>query len=148
MTQQTIRVPMGYPLPGMQLHVVAGHGNPNQHYAHFARHQQHQTQDQHQHQHQQQQQQQQHQTQQQLHAGRIGYGYATEKPAVKYTERGVPEGAASVSQSDCNTLIPITSGIQCSSNNTHTSTTSSVTSTGIATSQPTQPPSVYYAMNI
>lgn len=25
-TQQTIRVPMGYPLPGMQLHVVAGGG--------------------------------------------------------------------------------------------------------------------------
>lgn len=26
-TQQTIRVPMGFPLPGMQLHVMAGRGS-------------------------------------------------------------------------------------------------------------------------
>lgn len=110
-TQQTIRVPMGYPLPGMQLHVVAGHANAQQ-YAHFAR-------------------------QQQLTASvRPGYGYVGEKPAVKYTERGAPEGAASVSQSDCNnSLVSPTSGVQSSANNTQTTTT-------------TTAPGVFYAMNV
>ncbi|XP_039430828.1 uncharacterized protein LOC120413919 isoform X2 [Culex pipiens pallens] len=32
-TQQTIRVPVGYPLPGMQLHVVAGRGALPPHYS-------------------------------------------------------------------------------------------------------------------
>lgn len=111
MTQQTIRVPMGYPLPGMQLHVVAGHANAQQ-YAQFAR-------------------------QQQLTAGvRPGYGYVGEKPAVKYTERGAPEGAASVTQTDCSALVSPTSAAQNNATNTSQATTT------------TTAPGVFYAMNV
>lgn len=66
---------MGYPLPGMQLHVVAGRGAVAgaQQYAQYVRHQ----------------------------PATRNYAYpATEKQAVKFTERGAPEGAASVSQTD------------------------------------------------
>lgn len=114
MTQQTIRVPIGYPLPGMQLHVVTG--NANQQYAQYAAVRQ----------------------QSQMNATRSGYGYTHEKPPVKYTERGVPEGAASVPQNDCNTLITTsTAGTQGSSNNTQTSTTAN-----------TAQSAVFYAMNV
>lgn len=102
---------MGYPLPGMQLHVVAGHATA-QNYAQFAR------------------------QQQQLASVRPGYGYVGEKPAVKYTERGAPEGAASVTQSDCNALVSPTSAAQ---NNTPNNTQTSTATTAAG---------VFYAMNV
>lgn len=101
---------MGYPLPGMQLHVVAAAGHA-QNYAQFAR-------------------------QQQLASVRPGYGYVGEKPAVKYTERGAPEGAASVTQSDCNALVSPTSAAQ---NNTPNNTQTSTATTAAG---------VFYAMNV
>lgn len=80
-TQQTIRVPIGYPLPGMQLHVVSGNrqATATPHYATLPRQNSAQGQ-------QQQQQQQK-------------FAYPVDKqPSM---ERGVPEGeAASVQQSD------------------------------------------------
>ncbi|XP_037041361.1 uncharacterized protein LOC119078050 isoform X3 [Bradysia coprophila] len=113
-TQQTIRVPMGYPLPGMQLHVVAGRGNAigAQQYAQYARHQ----------------------------GAQRNYAYLPEKPAVKFTERGVPEGAASVTQSDANNglMSPTSSNAQSSQNGLHITTQTSTT---------TQP-GVFYAMNV
>lgn len=114
-TQQTIRVPMGYPLPGMQLHVVAGRGNAigAQQYAQYARHQ----------------------------GAQRNYAYLpAEKPAVKFTERGVPEGAASVTQSDANNglMSPTSSNAQSSQNGMHITTQTSTT---------TQP-GVFYAMNV
>lgn len=79
-TQQTIRVPLGYPIPGMQLHVVPGGGGNRvgPHYATLPRQNSAQGQ--------QQQQQQK-------------FAYPTmDKPSM---ERGVPEGeAASVPQTD------------------------------------------------
>lgn len=119
MTQQTIRVPMGYPLPGMQLHVVAGRGNAigAQQYAQYARHQ----------------------------GAQRNYAYLPEKPVVKFTERGVPEGAAaSVTQSDANnSLLSPTSGSnsQGSQNGLHITTQTTVSNT-------TTPPGVFYAMNV
>jgi hypothetical protein len=71
-TQQTIRVPIGYPLPGMQLHVVSGNrGAPaTPHYATLPRQNSAQK-----------------------------FNYPVEKSSSM--ERGVPEGeAASVQQTD------------------------------------------------
>lgn len=122
-TQQTIRVPIGYPLPGMQLHVVTG--NAGQHYAQYTTRQQ-----------------------AQLNAsqGRTsGYAYGSDKPAVKYTERGAPEGAASVSQSDCNAMIPVSSsvvGTQASSNNNNNNNTQTSATANAAQG------AVFYAMNV
>lgn len=110
---------MGYPLPGMQLHVVAGQANAigAQQYAQYARHQ----------------------------GAQRNYAYIPEKPVVKFTERGVPEGAASVTQSDANnSLMSPTSGSngQGSQNGLHITTqTTSVSNT-------TTPPGVFYAMNV
>lgn len=121
MTQQTIRVPIGYPLPGMQLHVVSG--QTNQPYAQYAT---------------------QAQQHAQLSAGRPGYGYIHEQPgqaAIKYSERGVPEGAASVSQSDCNpNLQQQNQGQIASSTANHTQTSN--------TSTTAQQGAVFYAMNV
>lgn len=111
----------------MQLHVVTG--NANQPYSHYAttRHHTH------------------------VNANaRPNYGYIQENyiqdntipAAVKYTERGVPEGAASVTQSDCSQhLLPTTSNATQASttNNTQTSNTST-------TAQ--QQNAVFYAMNV
>lgn len=92
-TQQTIRVPMGYPLPGMQLHVVTGRGGQN--HQHYAQHTQQQ------------------QQYPRLAAGTRNFIYSQEKTGVKYTERGAPEGAAAtVPQTDCNQLMSPTSGPQ------------------------------------
>lgn len=119
-TQQTIRVPMGYPLPGMQLHVVAGRnqstgataagnvGNAGAtQYAQYAQHQ---------------------------NAAR-GYAYSvTEKQAgSKFIERGVPEGAASAPHSD--TLMSPTAG----GGNSQSS---------VATSSAAAAGAVFYAMNV
>lgn len=102
---------MGYPLPGMQLHVVSGANA--QHYATFAR-------------------------QQQLTASvRPGYGYVGDKPAAKYTERGAPEGAASVTQSDCNALVSPTSAQNTTNNNNNNNNTQTTTTTTTA-------PGVFY----
>ncbi len=107
---------MGYPLPGMQLHVVAGRGNAigAQQYAQYARHQ----------------------------GAQRNYAYLPpEKPVVKFTERGVPEGAAaSVTQADANnSLMSPTSGNgQGSQNGLHITTQTNTTS----------PPGVFYAMNV
>jgi hypothetical protein len=77
-TQQTIRVPVGYPLPGMAVHLVAGRGvaQPPPHYATLPR----------------------------LQGPPKNYAYATmDKGNVKFSERGAPEGAASSTpQNDCN----------------------------------------------
>lgn len=102
---------MGYPLPGMQLHVVSGHANAQQ-YAQFARQQQLTT------------------------SVRPGYGYVGEKPAAKYSERGAPEGAASVTQADCNALVSPTSAAQNNGVNASQATTT------------TTAPGVFYAMNV
>lgn len=110
---------MGYPLPGMQLHVVAGRGNAvgAQQYAQYARHQ----------------------------GAQRNYAYLPpEKPVVKFTERGVPEGAASVPQTDANnSLMSPTSGNgqQGSQNGLHITTQTTVSNT-------TTPPGVFYAMNV
>lgn len=110
---------MGYPLPGMQLHVVAGRststtgnaasnagnaGAPQ--YAQYAQHQ---------------------------NAAR-GYAYSvTEKQTgSKFIERGVPEGAASAPHSD-NLMSPTAGGGE---NN----------QSGVATSAATG--AVFYAMNV
>uniref|UniRef100_A0A182LZI7 Uncharacterized protein n=1 Tax=Anopheles culicifacies TaxID=139723 RepID=A0A182LZI7_9DIPT len=105
-TQQTIRVPVGYPLPGMQLHVVAAgaRGGLPPHYSTLPR----------------------------LGTNTAPVNAATGtgpssqtaqppppqgkppaysqypsdgKPGVKFTERGAPEGAASVQPSDANQLL-------------------------------------------
>lgn len=129
MTQQTIRVPIGYPLPGMQLHVVTGGNQPA--YAQYATATT---------------------TRQQAQlnaAQRPAYGYIQENQvsaAVKYTERGAPEGqAASVSQSDCSSLMPAmsnnvqgTAQVTSTANNTQTSTTATTAQQG----------AVFYAMNV
>lgn len=108
----------------MQLHVVSG--NANQPYAQYAT-----TTRQH----------------AQLNAARPGYGYiqeATGQAAIKYSERGAPEGAASVSQSDCNSLMPASSVqqgghvVSSTANNTQTSNTSTTAQQG----------AVFYAMNV
>lgn len=122
MTQQTIRVPIGYTIPGMQLHVVANRGQTAQ----FA------------------QQQQQHPR---ILATPRAFNY-TGDPAVHqqlqqqqqqlqsiaFPERGVPEGAAAVSLTDGkNITSPTSSQLQ------------------LNQSQPAanqQPGSVYYAMNV
>lgn len=74
-TQQTIRVPIGYPMPGMQLHVVSGPNRGAQvapHYATLPR--------------------------QNSGQGQQKFSYPVDKSSM---ERGVPEGeAASVQQSD------------------------------------------------
>lgn len=74
MTQQTIRVPLGYPIPGMQLHVVPqpGGNRVGPHYATLPR--------------------------QNSAQGQQKFAYPMDKPSM---ERGVPEGeAASVPQGD------------------------------------------------
>lgn len=120
-------MPIGYPLPGMQLHVVSG--QPTQPtYAQYATTTRQAT---------------------QLNASpRPQYGYIQENQvpaAVKYTERGAPEGAASVTQSDCNSLMPsATNNVQgnvpvtSTTNNTQTSNTSTTAQQG----------AVFYAMNV
>ncbi|XP_037828755.1 uncharacterized protein LOC119616463 isoform X2 [Lucilia sericata] len=92
-TQQTIRVPIGYALPGMQLHVVAGRGQAAQ-YATAAAAQTHQ------HQH------------QRIMTQR--YQFAQEASMAGFSERGVPEGAAAVSHSDCTSsgMVSPTTGQQ------------------------------------
>jgi hypothetical protein len=71
-TQQTIRVPLGYPIPGMQLHVVPGGNRVGPHYATLPR--------------------------QNSSQGQQKFAYPMDKPSM---ERGVPEGeAASVPQTD------------------------------------------------
>lgn len=89
---------MGYPLPGMQLHVVAGRGALPPHYSTLPR----------------------------LGSGsnvaaavsapNVAQGkppaysqYPMEKNGVKFTERGAPEGAASVQPNDTNSLLSPTS---------------------------------------
>lgn len=124
-TQQTIRVPIGYPLPGMQLHVVSQ--NTNQPYAQYATAARQQV---------------------QMNANRPGYGYIQEasgQQAIKYSERGVPEGAASVTQSDCNSLMSNPNlqqiggqMVSSTANNTQTSNTSTTAQQG----------AVFYAMNV
>lgn len=112
----------------MQLHVVAGNANQPA-YAQYATTTRQQT---------------------QMNATpRPTYGYIQENQvpaAVKYTERGAPEGAASITQSDCNTLMqqPLTNNVQgnvpvtSTANNTQTSNTSTTAQQG----------AVFYAMNV
>lgn len=81
-------------------------------------------------------------------AQRPQYGYIQENQvpaAVKYTERGAPEGAASITQSDCNSIMqPTTNNVQgnvpvtSAANNTQTSNTSTTAQQG----------AVFYAMNV
>ncbi|XP_058822699.1 uncharacterized protein LOC131684135 isoform X2 [Topomyia yanbarensis] len=103
-TQQTIRVPVGYPLPGMQLHVVAGRGTLPPHYSTLPR------------------------LGSSSNAGTTAAAavtgpnapqgkppaytqYPVDKGGVKFSERGAPEGAASVQPTDANTLLsPTTQG--------------------------------------
>ena len=151
-TQQTIRVPMGYPLPGMQLHVVAGRtaaaaaattaAGAHQ-YAQYARHQ--------------------------GAARNFAYPAIEKQPAppppphqltAKFTERGVPEGAASVTQSDCTKIVsPTAPGQQQPTMQSHpqqqqqqhqqlasSATTTTSTSTTAATAQGGG--AVFYAMNV
>lgn len=142
-TQQTIRVPIGYPLPGMQLHVVTGNGNQPAAYAQYATTTRQQT---------------------QMNAAtpRPTYGYIQENqvPAVvKYTERGAPEGAASISQTDSNAVMqPQTltnnnninnnnNNVQGSNSNAVTSSASNNTQTS-NTSTTAQQGAVFYAMNV
>lgn len=120
MTQQTIRVPIGYTIPGMQLHVVANRGQAT----HFA--------------------QQQHPR---ILATPRAFNY-TGDPAnqqqlqqqqqlqsIAFPERGVPEGAAAVSLTDGkNITSPTSSQLQLNQPQ----------SAGNAQ----QPGSVYYAMNV
>ncbi|XP_021705172.1 uncharacterized protein LOC5567265 isoform X3 [Aedes aegypti] len=102
-TQQTIRVPVGYPLPGMQLHVVAGRGALPPHYSTLPR------------------------LGSSSSASSVANAptgtipnasqgkppaytqYPVDKGGVKFTERGAPEGAASVQPSDVNSLLSPTS---------------------------------------
>ncbi|GAB0092307.1 hypothetical protein DMENIID0001_072970 [Sergentomyia squamirostris] len=129
-TQQTIRVPMGYPLPGMQLHVVAGRGGsvPNANYTSFPR------------------------------PRRPGnYAYVTpgsqEKDngssGVKYIERGAPEGAASAPPGDANSgngalMSPVSGAPHTTSTGAAQTTTSGVTTTSSAAATG----AVFYAMNV
>lgn len=105
----------------MQLHVVTGNANQPA-YAQYATTTRQQT---------------------QLNAAtRPAYGYIQDQvpAAVKYTERGAPEGAAaSVSQSDCS-LIPnnVPGTVTSTANNTQTSNTSTTAQQG----------AVFYAMNV
>lgn len=133
MTQQTIRVPIGYPLPGMQLHVVTGNGNQPA-YAQYATTTRQQT---------------------QVNATpRPTYGYIQENQvpaAVKYTERGAPEGAASISQSDCNALMQqpaaVVAPANAGQNNVPVTSTANTTQTS-NTSTTAQQGAVFYAMNV
>lgn len=150
-TQQTIRVPIGYPLPGMQLHVVTGNGNGNQPaaYAQYATTTRQQT---------------------QMNAAtpRPTYGYIQENQvpaAVKYTERGAPEGAASISQTDSNAVMQTQSVPNHNNNNNNNNnvqgnnsivvttsasnnTQTSNTSTTAQQQQQQQQGAVFYAMNV
>lgn len=120
-------MPIGYPLPGMQLHVVTGNANQPA-YAQYATTTRQQT--------------------QMNAAQRPQYGYIQENQvpaAVKYSERGAPEGAASITQSDCNSIMqPTTNNVQgnvpvtSAANNTQTSNTSTTAQQG----------AVFYAMNV
>ncbi|XP_073830979.1 uncharacterized protein isoform X4 [Musca autumnalis] len=83
-TQQTIRVPIGYALPGMQLHVVAGRGQHT-----TAQYATAPVQGQHRHHH------------QILTQQRYQFAQDASSMAGGFSERGVPEGAAAVSHSDC-----------------------------------------------
>lgn len=111
----------------MQLHVVTG--NAGQHYAQYTSRQQ-----------------------AQLNASQgrnSGYAYGSDKQAVKYTERGAPEGAASVSQSDCNAMIPVSSsivGTQASSSNNNNNNNNNNTQT--STTANAAQGAVFYAMNV
>lgn len=112
----------------MQLHVVTG--NTGQHYAQYTARQQ-----------------------AQLNAsqGRTsGYAYGTDKPAVKYTERGAPEGAASVSQSDCNAMIPVSSSVvgTSSNNNNNNNNSNNNNNTQTSTTANAAQGAVFYAMNV
>lgn len=124
MTQQTIRVPIGYTIPGMQLHVVANRGQTAQ----FA--------------------QQQHQ-QPRILATPRAFNYTGDPSAqqqlqqqqqqqlqsIAFPERGVPEGAASVSLTDGkNITSPTSSQLQLNQPQ--------------PAGNPQQPGSVYYAMNV
>ncbi|XP_062715996.1 uncharacterized protein LOC109426211 isoform X3 [Aedes albopictus] len=103
-TQQTIRVPVGYPLPGMQLHVVAGRGALPPHYSTLPR------------------------LGSSSNTSTVATAtsggpipnpaqgkppaytqYPVDKGGVKFTERGAPEGAASVQPNDVNSLLSPTS---------------------------------------
>lgn len=111
----------------MQLHVVTGNANQPG-YAQYATTTRQQT--------------------QMNAATRPTYGYIQENQlpaAVKYTERGAPEGqAASVSQSDCSLIPAIPSSmaqntpVTSTGNNTQTSNTSTTAQQG----------AVFYAMNV
>uniref|UniRef100_A0A1I8QF77 Uncharacterized protein n=1 Tax=Stomoxys calcitrans TaxID=35570 RepID=A0A1I8QF77_STOCA len=92
-TQQTIRVPIGYALPGMQLHVVAGRGQHTT--AQYGTAPAAAT---HHHQH------------QRIMTQR--YQFAQDATMAGFSERGVPEGAAAVSHSDCTSsgMVSPTSG--------------------------------------
>ncbi|XP_059621245.1 uncharacterized protein LOC132264923 [Phlebotomus argentipes] len=128
-TQQTIRVPMGYPLPGMQLHVVAGRGGaPHANYASFPR---------------------------PRRPGNYAYvtpgGQEKEPPSggVKYIERGAPEGAASAPPGDASAgngalMSPVSGAPHTTSTGAAQTTTSGVTTT---TSAPATG-AVFYAMNV
>ncbi|XP_055548546.1 uncharacterized protein LOC129732077 isoform X2 [Wyeomyia smithii] len=100
-TQQTIRVPVGYPLPGMQLHVVAGRGTLPPHYSTLPRLGSSSN-----------------PTTSAAVAAVTGPNvsapqgkppaysqYPVEKAGVKFTERGAPEGAASVQPADAGSLL-------------------------------------------
>lgn len=114
----------------MQLHVVTGNGNGNQPaYAQYATTTRQQA---------------------QLNAAtRPNYGYIQENhvPAsVKYTERGAPEGAASVSQSDCTLMAAIPNSMHQQSNGSVTSTANSTQTSNTSTTA--QQGAVFYAMNV
>ncbi|XP_037914528.1 uncharacterized protein LOC119653699 isoform X3 [Hermetia illucens] len=116
-TQQTIRVPIGYTIPGMQLHLVAGRGT---------------------HQHQQQQQVQFSQNPR-LVAPRT-FNIPQQPHDVnnmKFAERGVPEGSASISHSDCKNVMSPTSTQGGQNQCNQTSQVS-----------PAVPGAVFYAMNV
>lgn len=136
-------MPIGYPLPGMQLHVVTGNGNGNQPaaYAQYATTTRQQT---------------------QMNAAtpRPTYGYIQENQvpaAVKYTERGAPEGAASISQTDSNAVMQSQSVPNHNNNNNNNVqgsnsvvvTTSASNNTQTSnTSTTAQQGAVFYAMNV
>lgn len=124
----------------MQLHVVTGNGNqPAAAYAQYATTTRQQT---------------------QMNAAnpRPTYGYIQENQvpaAVKYTERGAPEGAASISQTDSNAVMQPQSATNNNNNNnvqgnnaaTATSSASNNTQTA-NTSTTAQQGAVFYAMNV
>ena len=95
----------------MQLHVVAGRGVPaaTPHYATLPR--------------------------QAMNAGhqQPKYSFAVDKANMKFQERGVPEGAASVQQTQDSMMSPT-----CQDPNPASSTANN----------PSQPGTVYYAMNV